>query len=81
MNTLTDDKIESNYKGNAFLRLLTYMKPYWGWFLLCLVLVLALTGFDLYRPILIGDAIDSFESRGDYDAILQTAYKYGMGLA
>ena len=81
MNTLTDDKIESNYKGNAFLRLLTYMKPYWGWFLLCLVLVLALTGFDLYRPILIGDAIDSFESRGDYDAILQTAYKYGIVLA
>lgn len=80
MNTLTDDKIESNYKGNAFLRLLTYMKPYWGWFLLCLVLVLALTGFDLYRPILIGDAIDSFESRGDYDAILQTAYKYGIVL-
>ena len=81
MNTLTDDKIESNYKGNAFLRLLTYMKPYWGWFLLCLVLVLALTGFDLYRPILIGDTIDSFESRGDYDAILQTAYKYGIVLA
>ena len=81
MNTLTDDKIESNYKGNAFLRLLTYMKPYWGWFLLCLILVLALTGFDLYRPILIGDAIDSFESRGDYDAILQTAYKYGIVLA
>lgn len=81
MNTLTDDKLESNYKGNAFLRLLTYMKPYWGWFLLCLVLVLALTGFDLYRPILIGDAIDSFESRGDYDAILQTAYKYGIVLA
>ena len=45
MNSMTDDKLESNYKGNALLHLLSYMKPYAGWVTLCLVLVLALTGF------------------------------------
>ena len=48
MSSMTDDKLESNYKGNALLHLLSYMKPYAGWVMLCLVLVLALTGFDLY---------------------------------
>ena len=81
MNTLTEDKLESSYKGNALLRLLSYMKPYFGWFLLCLALVLALTGFDLYRPILIGDAIDLFETQGNYDVIIDTAIKYGIVLA
>lgn len=81
MNTLTEDKLESSYKGNALMRLLSYMKPYLGWFLLCLALVLALTGFDLYRPILIGDAIDLFETQGNYDVIIDTAIKYGIVLA
>lgn len=80
MNTLTEDKTESLYKGNALLRLLSYMKPYLGGFLLCLLLVLALTGFDLYRPILIGDAIDLFETQGNYDVIPDTAIKYGIVL-
>nr|WP_305132113.1 ABC transporter ATP-binding protein [uncultured Acetatifactor sp.] len=80
MSSLTDDKIESNYKGNALLHLLTYMKPYIGWVAICLVLVLALTGFDLYRPILIGDAIDLFETQGDYGVIVETAVKYGIVL-
>jgi ATP-binding cassette subfamily B protein len=46
----------------------------------CLVLVLVLTGFDLYRPILIGDAIDLFETQGDYGVIVDTAVKYGIVL-
>ena len=41
MSSMTDDKLESNYKGNALLHLLSYMKPYAGWVMLCLVLVLA----------------------------------------
>jgi len=80
MSSLTDDKIESNYKGNALLHLLTYMKPYAGWIFLALILVLALTGFDLYRPILIGDAIDLFEAQGDYNIIIDTAIKYSIVL-
>jgi len=77
---MTDDKIESRYKGSALLRLLSYMKPYLGWVALCLALVLALTGFDLYRPILIGDAIDLFKEQGDYSVITDTAVKYGIVL-
>ncbi|MCI9190464.1 MAG: ABC transporter ATP-binding protein [Lachnospiraceae bacterium] len=80
MSTLTDDKIESSYNGSALLRLLSYMKPYIGWVAVCLVLVLALTGFDLYRPMLIGDAIDLFENQGNYDVILETTVKYGIVL-
>ena len=57
MSALTEDKIESNYKGSALLHLLSYMKPYAGWVSVCLLLVLALTAIDLYRPMLIGDAI------------------------
>ena len=81
MSTLTDDTIESKYKGNALLKLLAYMRPYLGWFFLCLLLILALTGFDLYRPMLIGDAIDLFEAEGNYDVIIETAIKYSIVLA
>lgn len=80
MSKLTDDKTESNYQGSALMRLLSYMKPYIGWVTLCLVLVLALTFFDLYRPTLIGDAIDLFKVRGDYDIIVNTSVKYGIVL-
>ena len=80
MSALTDDKIESTYEGNALLHLLSYMKPYVGWVAVCLVLVLVLTGFDLYRPMLIGDAIDLFETEGNYDVIVETAVKYGVVL-
>ena len=80
MSTLTEDTLESNYKGNALLKLLSYMKPYLGWFILCLVLILALTGFDLYRPMLIGDAIDLFEAEGNYEVIVDTAIKYAIVL-
>ena len=80
MSKLTDDTIESGYKGNALFKLLSYMKPYLGWFFLCLMLILALTGFDLYRPMLIGDAIDLFEAEGNYDVIVDTAIKYSIVL-
>lgn len=80
MSTLTEDSMESNYKGSALLHLLSYMKPYAGWVLLSLVLVLALTGIDLYRPTLIGNAVDTFEAEGDYNIIVDTAVKYGIVL-
>ena len=80
MSVLTEDNLESDYKGNALFHLLSYMKPYVGWVLLSLVLVLALTGMDLYRPILIGDAVDIFEANGDYDIIINTAIRYGIVL-
>lgn len=81
MAKMNEDSIESKYKGNALLRLLSYAKPYAFWVALALILVLALTWFDLYRPILIGDAINLFEADGDYDVIVNTAVKYSIVLA
>ena len=80
MSVLTEDRLESDYKGNALLHLLSYMKPYAGWVFLSLMLVLALTGIDLYRPMLIGDAVDAFEANGNYDIIVSTAARYGVVL-
>ena len=77
---MQEDKIESAYKGSVLLRLLSYMKPYLGQVLLCLFLMLGLTALELYRPILIGDAIDLFEEQGSYDIIMETAVKYGIVL-
>lgn len=81
MAKMNEDSIESKYKGNALLRLLSYAKPYAFWVALALILVLVLTWFDLYRPILIGDAINLFEADGDYDVIVNTAIKYSIVLA
>lgn len=80
MSAFNEDKIESNYNGNALLRLLSYLKPYTLSMILCLILVLALTGFDLYRPMLVGDAIDAIEGGQSYDAILAFALRYGIVL-
>ena len=81
MNSLTDDKIEVSYRGSALLHLLSYMKPYVGWVCLALILVVCLTGFDLYRPLLIGDAIDLFEQQDNYSIIVNTAIRYAIVLA
>lgn len=80
MSAFNEDKIESNYNGNALLRFLSYLKPYTLSMILCLILVLALTGFDLYRPMLVGDAIDAIEGGQSYDAILDFALRYGIVL-
>ena len=57
------------------------MKPYAHWVIFALLLVLGLTSFDLYRPMLVGDAIDTFGANGDYDVIIATAIKYAVVLA
>ena len=49
-----------SYHGNAFLRLMGYIKPYWKTVALCCVLVGLLTVFDIARPRIIGDAIDKY---------------------
>mgnify|MGYP002680940246 FL=1 len=41
-------------------RLLTYLKPHRAAMLLVTVLVLLLTALELYKPIVIGDAIDDY---------------------
>ena len=58
---------ELKYKGNAFLRLLGYLRPYKKEAAACLLLALALTGLELYEPMIIGDAIDQYIT-GNYAA-------------
>ena len=73
-------KKEMNKKSST-IRLIAYMKPYAHWVIFALLLVLGLTAFDLYRPMLVGDAIDTFGANGDYDVIIATAIKYAVVLA
>lgn len=74
------NKNEMNKKSST-MRLIAYMKPYAHWVIFALLLVLGLTAFDLYRPMLVGDAIDTFGANGDYDVIIATAIKYVVVLA
>lgn len=73
-------KKEMNKKSST-MRLIAYMKPYAHWVIFALLLVLGLTAFDLNRPMLVGDAIDTFGANGDYDVIIATAIKYAVVLA
>ena len=73
-------KKEMNKKSST-MRLIAYMKPYAHWVIFALLLVLGLTAFDLYRPMLVGDAIDTFGANGDYDVIIATVIKYAVVLA
>ena len=74
------NKKEMNKKSST-MRLVAYMKPYAHWVIFALLLVLGLTAFDLYRPMLVGDAIDTFGANGDYDVIIATTIKYAVVLA
>lgn len=74
------NKNEMNKKSST-MRLIAYMKPYAHGVIFALLLVLGLTSFDLYRPMLVGDAIDTFGANGDYDVIIATAVKYAVVLA
>ena len=74
------NKNEMNKKSST-MRLIAYMKPYAHCVIFALLLVLGLTSFDLYRPMLVGDAIDTFGANGDYDVIIATAIKYAGVLA
>lgn len=60
-----DPSNDIHYEGSAVLRMLSYLKPHMGTMAVCLLLVLILTGLELYRPILTGDAIDRYIA-GDY---------------
>ena len=55
-----EEQQDIHYEGNPMKRLLKYLKPYRRTFVICLVLVLALTGLELVKPIIIGDAIDRY---------------------
>ena len=60
MAKIVEEKVETEYSGKIMSRLLAYMKDYVKEAILALVLVLVITCLELYRPMLIGDAIDLY---------------------
>ena len=60
MAKMNEEVLETKYDGNVFSRLFAYVKPHAGTVAVCLVLVLIVTGLDLVRPMLIGNAIDNY---------------------
>ena len=55
-----EDRKDIHYHGTPMRRLIGYLKPHRKTFFLCLLLVLLLTGLELVRPMIIGNAIDQY---------------------
>ncbi len=55
-----ENRDELNYHGKPMRRLLGYLKPHRRTFACCLLLVLLLTGLELVRPMIVGNAIDRY---------------------
>ncbi len=70
------DEDEKKSGAKTFGRLLKYAVPYIGHLTLCLVLVLALTVFELMKTDIFGDAIDSFDNGGGFELIKSLSIKY-----
>ena len=60
MAKMNEEALETKYKGNVFSRLFAYIKPYTAVVALCLLLGMIVTGLNLLRPMLIGNAIDDY---------------------
>ncbi|MGX8698461.1 MAG: ABC transporter ATP-binding protein [bacterium] len=58
MAVMQKDEHRKSFRGGLFRRLFGYVKPHLRLVLAALALVLVVTALDLYRPILIGEAID-----------------------
>ncbi|MCQ2537455.1 MAG: ABC transporter ATP-binding protein/permease [Lachnospiraceae bacterium] len=69
---------EKKQTNSTFLRLLKYAKSYIPQLTVGLLLVLSITALDLYRPTVIGAAIDLFAEGGEMHEIAMLAIKYGV---
>lgn len=67
---------EETKSRGVFLRLLRYALPYWWQLVLALLLVLAVTALDLYRPVLTGEVIDIFSETADFAQIADVGIQY-----
>lgn len=64
MNRNRDD-MENNkkYDKSLYKRLLKYAKPYLWYFISAIVIILIIVAIELYQPVLLGDAVDTFLSQ------------------
>ncbi len=60
MAKIEKETITTTHKGNLYLRLFAYVKPFLPQFISALVLVLAVSAFSLIKPMLISTAIDDY---------------------
>ncbi len=67
---------DGSVQGSVFFRLLKYAAPYWPQMVLCLLMVLAITGLEIYRPMLTGEAIDTFSESADFSQIAGIGVRY-----
>ncbi len=65
MNRDTDMDTDVSYKGKVLPRLMSYVRPHMGVFVLCVSLLTLMTLLNLYEPTLIADAIDRYIT-GDF---------------
>lgn len=54
-----DNFVMKSRTAHPFLRILSYGKPYIGWFALALAIIVATTFIELYQPVILGDAVDA----------------------
>jgi len=52
------NQLSQTHNKKVIWRLFKYIRPHWHYMVTCLVLVLLITGVELYRPIILGDAVD-----------------------
>lgn len=57
----TENKNAKKYNPKTIKRLLKYAEPYVGWFLLAIVIIIAIVGLELYQPLILGDATTVIE--------------------
>lgn len=57
-NIHEEEQLEKSYDSRLMRRLLAYVKPYWHWVTISILLLMAITVADLARPYLIKIAID-----------------------
>lgn len=69
-------EVEKSVHGSVFLRLMKYAVPYLHWMIIAFILVLGITGLELLRPALLGQAVNLFADNGSYDDIKHTAFLY-----
>ena len=64
-------------------KVLRYIRRYWSWLILSLLLAVVTVALTLYIPILMGDAVDHIVGRGqvDYDAIALTGKRIAIAIA
>ena len=78
---MNDDNIVMKSKnGRPLLRLLAYGKPYIGWFLLALLIILAVVWVELYQPRILGDAVDQFIREKNIEGVLKQGLIYGASV-